>query len=140
MNIEKIFSDTHRFAIILRNEHEDDGTMFYTAKEDSLQLGTIIHEAGYIESPHVHKKKKKIIMDVVESLYIVYGKVAIDFFENGSCFSTITLNQGDTILLIEGPHRLRVLESFKGIKVKQGPYVNLEEDKEPVEIKEQSQN
>ena len=39
------------------------------------------------------------------------------------------LNEGDTILLVAGGHAIKVLEDFKGIKVKQGPYVSLEEDK-----------
>lgn len=138
MAIEKVFSDKYRFAIILRDGHEPTGTMFYTSKDDSFQLGTIKHETGYVEPPHVHKKIKKIIMDVVESLHIVYGKVAVDFFQDGKPYSTITLNPGDTALLIEGPHRIRVLESFKGVKVKQGPYVSLEEDKEFVEIKDEN--
>lgn len=119
----------------MRNGHEPTGTMFYTRKEDSFQLGTIKHEAGYVEPLHVHKKKEKIIMDVVESLHIAYGKVAVDFFQDDKLFTTTTLNPGDTVLLIEGPHRIRVLESFKGIKVKQGPYVSLEDDKEYVEMK-----
>ena len=138
MTVEEIFSDKYRFAIILRDGHEPTGTMFYTSKQDSFQLGTIKHEGGYIEPPHVHKKREKIIKDVVESLHVVYGKVAVDFFQDGKQFSTITLNPGDTALLIEGPHRIRVLESFKGIKVKQGPYVSLEEDKEFVKIDEDS--
>lgn len=135
MTVEKVFSDKYRFAIIMRKGHEPTGTIFYTDKQDSLQLGTIKHESGYIEPPHIHKKKKKIIDDVVESLYIEYGKVAVDFFQDGVKYSTIYLNPGDTILLMEGPHRIRVLESFRGIKVKQGPYVSIEEDKEVVEIK-----
>lgn len=136
MTIEKIFSNKYRFAIVLRTGHEPQGTMFYTEKNDSLQLGTIKHESGYVEPPHVHKKSKKIITDVIESLHIVYGKVAVDFFDDAKLFSTVTLEPGDTALLMEGPHRIRVLESFKGIKVKQGPYVSIEDDKEFVEIQD----
>jgi len=140
MVLEKIFSDEFRFAIILRDGHEPEGTMFYTEKNDSLQLGTIKHESGYIEPPHIHKKNEKIILEVVESLHIVYGKVAVDFFQDKKKYTTIILNPGDTALLIEGPHRIRVLESFKGVKVKQGPYVSIEDDKEFIEILESDNN
>jgi len=132
--LEKIFSEKYRYAIILRDGHEPDGTMFYTEKNDSFQLGTIKHESGYIEPPHIHKKKEKIILDVVESLHIVYGQVAVDFFEDEKKFSSTILNPGDTALLIEGIHRIRVLKSFKGVKVKQGPYQSIEDDKEYVEV------
>jgi len=134
--LEKIFSEKYRYAIILRDGHEPDGTMFYTEKDDSFQLGTIKHESGYIEPPHIHKKKEKIILDIVESLHIVYGQVAIDFFEDGKKFSSTILNPGDTALLIEGIHRIRVLKSFKGVKVKQGPYQSIEDDKEYVKVLE----
>tara|TARA_Y100001949_G_scaffold119428_1_gene101539 strand:- start:647 stop:1069 length:423 start_codon:yes stop_codon:yes gene_type:complete len=134
MTIEKIFSSKHRFAIILRDGHEPDGTMFYTDKEDTFQLGTIKHETGYIELPHIHKKKEKLHLDVVESLHVVYGKVAVDFFEDERKYSEVILNPGDTALLIEGTHRIRVLESFKGVKVKQGPYQSIEDDKEFVKV------
>ena len=140
MVLEKIFSEKHRFCIVLREGHEPDGTMFYTEKDDSLQLGTIKHESGYVEPPHIHKKKEKIILEVVESLHIVYGKVAVDFFQDGKKFSTVILNPGDTALLIEGTHRIRVLESFKGVKVKQGPYVSIEDDKELIEVEETNSN
>ena len=73
-------------------------------------------------------------MDVVETLHIVYGKVAVDFFEGDTKYSEVILNPGDTALLIEGTHRIRVLESFKGIKVKQGPYQSIEDDKEFVKV------
>ena len=136
MTIEKIFGSKHRFAIILRDGHEPDGTMFYTDKEDTFQLGTIKHETGYIELPHIHKKKEKLHLDVVESLHVVYGKVAADFFEDERKYSEVILNPGDTILLIEGTHRIRVLESFKGVKVKQGPYQSIEDDKEFIEVVE----
>jgi hypothetical protein len=138
MTVEEIFSDQFRFAIVLRGGHEPEGTMFYTSKDDSLQLGTIKHESGYVEPAHVHKKKEKIIADVVESLYIEYGKVAIDFFQDRKKFASTVLNQGDTVLLMEGAHRIRVLESFKGVKVKQGPYQSIEEDKEFVEIENEN--
>ena len=134
MTIEKIFSSKHRFAIILRDGHEPDGTMFYTDKEDTFQLGTIKHETGYIELPHIHKKKEKLHLDVVESLHVVYGKVAVDFFEDERKYSEVILNPGDTALLIEGTHRIRVLESLKGVKVKQGPYQSIEDDKEFVKV------
>jgi hypothetical protein len=134
--LEKIFSEKYRYAIILREGHEPEGTVFYTEKNDSFQLGTIKHESGYIEPPHIHKKKEKNILDVVESLHIVYGQVAIDFFEDDKKYSSTILNPGDTALLIEGIHRIRVLKSFKGVKVKQGPYQSIEDDKEYVEVTE----
>lgn len=138
MTVEKVYSDKYKFAIILREGHEPEGTMFYTDKDDSFQLGTIKHETGYVEPPHIHQKKEKIIMDIVESLHIVYGKVAIDFFQDKKLFSTIILNAGDTALLNEGAHRIRVLEKFKGIKVKQGPYVSIEDDKCFLEIDDEN--
>ena len=40
------------------------------------------------------------------------------------------------MLLAEGIHRIRIIEDAKGIKVKQGPYRGIEQDKEIVNIEE----
>ena len=62
--------------------------------------------------------------------------MVVDFFEDDIKYSEVILNPGDTALLIEGTHRIRVLESFKGVKVKQGPYQSIEDDKEFVKVTE----
>ena len=54
--------------------------------------------------------------------------------ERGEVDSAV-LNEGDVALLINGGHAIKALETFKGIKIKQGPYRSIEEDKLFLEVK-----
>lgn len=135
--IERIEQRGRIFALVLRKELEPEATDFYTSRDSSLQLGIIKHEQGYAEKPHIHRRSEKVIHDVPETLHIEYGKVQVNFYaEDGKKVDSTVLNEGDTILLLDGGHAIKVIEKFKGIKVKQGPYVSLEEDKEFLETKE----
>lgn len=130
LTVKKIEWNGKIFALILRKELEPKDTKFFTSKDNSLQLGIIKHEKGYTERPHVHKHSKKIIHDVQEILHIAYGKVRVNFYnDDGERVKSAILTEGDTILLAEGGHAIEVLETFKGIKAKQGPYKRIEEDK-----------
>lgn len=134
MKIEKIEFNGILFAIILRKNLEPEATCFFTSKENSLQLGIIKHSKGYNEPPHIHKRFEKVINDVQETLHIEYGIVKVNFYDDdGKLVGSSTLTEGDTIILINGGHAINVLEDFKGVKVKQGPYVSIEEDKEFLE-------
>jgi len=135
--IEKIEHGGKVFALILRKGLDPEATTFYTSKDTSLQLGVIKHEKGYAEQPHIHRRSEKLVHDVVESLHIEYGKVEVNFYsEKGERIDRAVLNEGDVALLMNGGHAIRALETFKGIKVKQGPYLSIEEDKQFLEVKE----
>lgn len=128
--IEKIEWKGILLALIMRRGLIPEVTTFYTPKDNSIQMGIITHPRGYEEKPHIHKRLRKVIYDVQETLEIASGKVEISFYsDKGQKVDTTILNEGDTILLIAGGHAVKALEDFKGIKVKQGPYVSLEEDK-----------
>ena len=129
--IERIEHNNILFAIVIRGDFGEEGVNFVTPKENPLQLGVIQHEKGTIIKPHIHKNVKKTIEQVQEVLYIVYGKIRAEFFnDEGTSLGDVILNQGDTILLIEGGHGFNMLENTKIIEVKQGPYYNVEQDKQ----------
>jgi hypothetical protein len=133
---EKIEHGGMLFALILRKELDPEVTTFYTPKDTSLQLGIIKHEKGYTEPPHIHKRSAKLVHDVIESLQIEYGKVEVNFYsEKGEVVDKTILNEGDVALLISGGHAIKALETFKAIKIKQGPYRSIEEDKQFLEVK-----
>lgn len=119
------------YAYVMKANVEPETTEFYTPKSCSLQLGVVTHHMGYKEPKHIHKKRKKIIYDCIETLYIVYGKVRINFFNKDSeLVGSVILYEGDTILLkSDMGHQLETIEKFKGIKVKQGPYKSIKDDK-----------
>jgi len=136
MALEKIEYGGRLFALVLRHGLEVDGAQFFTAEDSPLQLGILQRKAGYIEKAHTHKPTTKVINMVQETLYVTKGKVEFDFYEptTGKKVSMVSLNAGDTILLASGGHALRVIEDFQGVKVKQGPYRGIGEDKEDIRV------
>ena len=134
--IERIERDGVLYAIIIRHNYEPEETTFFTSKDSSLQFGITKHEEGYTEKPHVHNRVKKVIYEVHETLHLVQGKAVFDFYtEAGEKVSTVILDKGDTVLLANGAHAMSVLKDCWGVKVKQGPYGSIEEDKQTVEVK-----
>ncbi|SVD87814.1 uncharacterized protein METZ01_LOCUS440668, partial [marine metagenome] len=60
---------------------------------------------------------------IQEVLYIKSGKVRVDFYDNEKCYmESKILVKGDVILLADGGHGFKMLESSEIIEVKQGPY------------------
>lgn len=130
MGVEKIEYKDKLFAIVLRKDLNPNKMKFYTPEENSLQVGFVKHEKGYTEDPHIHKSKKRIIYDVQETLHIIEGKVKMKFYsENKNKINETLLTPGDVILLVEGAHAIEIIEDLKAVKVKQGPYMGIEEDK-----------
>lgn len=138
--IEKIEWDGKRLAIIIRNGFEEDGVNFFTSTDNPIQLGILKHRKSVEIRPHVHKSSTRVIDSVQEVLYIQYGKVKVDFYdEDGEKVMSDVLNRGDTILLIAGGHGFKILEDSKMIEVKQGPYSGVEGDKVYLEVKQEAQ-
>lgn len=114
----------------MRKGLEPKKSRFFTPQDNPLQLGIIKYKKGYKIKPHIHRRSKRVIYSVQEVLHIVYGKVRVIFYdEKGEKIKSALLREGDTVLFIEGGHAIEVLEDFKGIEVKQGPYRGIQEDK-----------
>ena len=134
---EKIEKEGTVYAYIIRANDKIEGSRFVTDPNDPHQLGMLSWPKGHIELPHKHRKMDKVIKEVHEVLGVVKGIIEVDFYdEDKNKINTTSLSVGDTMLLAEGIHRIRIIEDAKGIKVKQGPYRGIEQDKEIVNIEE----
>mgnify|MGYP001028027997 CR=1 FL=1 len=128
--IERVEAEGQLIAIVLRRYLEKEGTYFVTPPENALQLGVLGHKRGTEIGAHVHINTAHTIESVQEVLHILYGRVQVDFYSlTGVRLESLTLNSGDTILLISGGHGFKILEDSKIIEVKQGPYHGVEGDK-----------
>ncbi|MFC2058767.1 hypothetical protein ACFLTS_03875 [Chloroflexota bacterium] len=133
--LEKIEHKGNVLAMIIRANHEPEGINFVTPNDYPLQLGVIKHKQGNRIKAHVHKSSPKLINDVQEVLYIVYGEIeAVFYSEHAEKVRSIILRSGDTILLVSGGHGFNILEDCKIVEIKQGPYHGIEEDKKRLGI------
>ena len=77
-----------------------------------MQLGILQRQAGYDEPPHTHKHVSRIATTIYETLYVERGRVEFDLYSSqGKKVKTVALSAGDTILLMEGGHALRVTDA-----------------------------
>ena len=117
-------------AIILYNDFNKDGVVFFSPDNFSQQLGYLKHEKGYKIQEHIHILHTREIKYTQEALFIKRGRIRVDFYADDKKYlSSRELKTGDTILLASGGHGFEFLEETEMIEVKQGPYCG-DQDKE----------
>ena len=127
--IEKIIDKELTLGIIIRANYKKEGIEFFTAADDSQQLGYMNRPKDYIIAPHRHNLVLREVHLTQEVLYIKSGKVRVDFFDNNQEYiSSSILHIGDVILLSDGGHGFKMIENSEIIEIKQGPYCG-EQDK-----------
>ena len=90
----------------------------------------LVHPKGRVVKRHRHKLVKREIFRTQEVLVLLEGKIRVELFDNdGAKLKTVILKPGDSILLVQGGHKVTILEDAKIIEVKQGPYAGFD-DKE----------
>lgn len=121
--IENIQHNNLLLAIIIRSDYRKEGIEFFTNDNDSQQLGYMNRPEGYVIPPHRHNIVPRAVHLTQEVLFIKSGKVRVDFYDNDQNYIQSTvLEKGDVILLSDGGHGFKMLESSEMIEVKQGPY------------------
>ena len=136
--VEKIEWKGKVLATVLRKGYDEEGVNFITSPDDPLQLGVLKHRGGTRIKAHSHKDSPRVIRQIQEVLFIQYGKVEVEFYDDKENRITgRTLSSGDTILLSSGGHGFNVLEDSKIIEIKQGPYYGAEKDKQHLSSKEE---
>src|SRR5437016_2367178 len=116
-------------AIIVSHSFHEQGIHFFTSKELSQQLAYMRHPAGKIIDAHVHNPVPREVQYTQEVLFIIRGKLRVDFYNDSQQYlESRILTAGDVILLIRGGHGFEVIEELEMIEVKQGPHVG-EQDK-----------
>ena len=122
--IENVWVDDSHCAMILRANYRGDGIEFFTRDEDTLQLGYMRREKGYLIRPHVHRRVPRTVEFTNEVLLVRSGRVKVNFYDEGQKFrSDLILETGDIILLMHAGHGFEMLEDSEIVEVKQGPYV-----------------
>ena len=127
---EEVSYNGKLIAWILRGKTEVSKKIFPSKKEDFLQVGCIpLNEKEELQ-PHHHRENLRVVKKTQEVLFVVYGKIQVDFYDRKIKFSEKIINEGDVITLLDGGHGFVALEPSYIIEVKQGPYVSVEQDKE----------
>jgi len=130
MSYEVIERDGMLYAEIIWADTQVEKTRFFSPSSSSFQFGLLAHQAGYAETPHLHRPVKREIDDVQQMFVVQRGVVAVEFYTNeGKKFHEVVLKAGDAINLVHGAHAIRILEDMQCISVKQGPFLGDEMDR-----------
>lgn len=136
MSFEVIEYNGIRYAEIIWADSRVEKSRFFSPPESSFQFGLLAHEAGFVEAPHTHKPVARTITDLQQMFVVQRGVVTVEFYgDDGRLLREVVLRQGDAILLIHGPHSIRVIEDMQCVSVKQGPFLGADMDKVNLEVK-----
>ena len=112
-------------AVVVRSTFRVNGLSFLTEQSSALQVGYMTRPTGEVIVAHVHEPIVRNIVGTQEVLLIQEGKVRLDLFSHSRQYvASLTLNEGDLVLLSEGGHGIEVIEEARIIEVKQGPFVD----------------
>jgi hypothetical protein len=130
MTIEYVKYEDLDLAIIISDDHQEDGVRFVTPENYSQQLAYMHHDSGWIIKPHTHLLSQKKVEFTQEVLVIKRGRLRVDFYDtNCEYIKSRILKTGDIILLAFAGHGFEVLEELEMIEIKQGPYSGETADK-----------
>jgi hypothetical protein len=124
---KKIYSSKGKnqilYAIIYKYKKKfSNGVKFLTPNHLPFQIGIMSHNKGHKILPHYHKKNKYFLNLKSECLYILSGKLRVNFFVKKKIIKSSLLQTKDIILLLRGGHSFSVIKKCKMIEVKQGPF------------------
>jgi len=122
--IEKIENKGILFSIILRSNYKFKiGTKFVTPDQSQMQLGLIKRDKIQEINVHYQNGQIRTLNKTSETLIIKKGEVVVDFFDfDKRLFNSVTLFEGDIILLLEGGHGFKFLKDSEIVEIKQGPF------------------
>lgn len=138
MNTEYIFAPAGVdgsdgcLGIIIRDirTQATDGVKFFTTKDCSQQVGWIRQPKGHSIQPHTHRSTQRIILDIPETLFIIKGKLLVNFYTSEEQYvKGIIVEEGDVVILLRGGHGFECLEDLEMYEVRQGPYLS-DQDKQ----------
>ncbi|MFD1736784.1 hypothetical protein ACFSCX_09410 [Bacillus salitolerans] len=111
------------YAIIIKNEFNEEGIHFVTPDDLSQQMAYMNHKKDKVIPPHYHNPVERQVIYTQEVLFIKKGILRVDIYNNeNEYYESHLLRKGDTILLISGGHGFKVIEDLEMIEVKQGPF------------------
>lgn len=118
-----------RLGLIVHAGPAPGVTTFVSDPGDPLQVGFVVHPAGHVIAPHVHRPVARSFTGTPEVLLVQQGRCHLDLFDetDGSPLDTVALGPGDIVVLLGGGHGFRMDEDTVLLEVKQGPYGGLDE-------------
>jgi hypothetical protein len=107
------------------------GLAFYSGNEEFLQVGTWHYDKGQQLRAHVHNVVQREINRTHEAVVVVKGSMTVRIFdEERTLVETITVREGEILIVMNGGHDYTILEDDTRIlEIKNGPFLGRDIDK-----------
>jgi hypothetical protein len=132
MKVEIVEAEERTIAIIIRKSFNELGTTSFTNPELPLQVVIQIRASGHKIPAHIHLPTKSFPQEGRtrhEILHLDTGSAEVRLFtKNGNFVKSIDLEEGDTILIMEG-HEIIYKSDVRVLEIKEGQYAGLEKEK-----------
>lgn len=124
-SLSQIFdADGTLLALVQKQIPNLQGVNFVTPDELSQQVAHMARPSGYRIEPHFHLMRERSVTRTLEVIIMISGSLRADIFcSRKRLVESVTIAEGDTILLVAGGHGFTALEDCYFIEVKQGPYL-----------------
>lgn len=130
-SMEKIIYDGKLLGYVISRDYQPKEEIeFLTPQDLPQQAGIMRHGAGYVIKNHYHNSVHRDVVGTPEAIIVRSGRIKVLFFDDAqNPVAERALGAGDMVFLVSGGHGFEFLEESVILEIKQGPYVNKEQDK-----------
>lgn len=122
-----IIYDSHDQTVAIINYFKDitQEKKFLSDNKLEMQFATFSMEKNSLINRHKHNRQERKIFNTSEGIVVLEGKIEILLYDSNTedLINQIILSNGDSILMYQGGHEIKILEDTKFIEFKQGPYI-----------------
>ena len=116
-------SKENTICIVQFFEEIVDERNFLTSNIEEMQFASFKYKKETEVKRHFHNHNKRNINTTSEAIVVLDGSVEVEIYDNNKILlKNVILNEKDSILMLSGGHKIKVLEDSKFIEFKQGPY------------------
>lgn len=118
-----IDNENNLLAVFTTDEDYSKEKNFLTDNDQEFQLASFNLKKDEEILRHYHPEQERRVLKTSEVLVLLKGEIEVSIYDNKQKFITSEImSSGDTCLLIDGGHSLKIKNDSKFIEVKQGPY------------------
>jgi hypothetical protein len=126
--VEHIGWHGQHIATVIRSDFLPDKTTFVTPESYYQQAGYVVYPQGGEVKRHIHLPLQRHLVGTPETLIIRKGCAEVALYSMEKQYlHTVTLREGDIILLVSGGHGIKFMEDTVICEIKQGPFTGLKE-------------
>jgi len=126
--VNEIILENQLLAIHIPSNQTFKKSIFFVDEQQPLQVGVFVHPEKKKIELHKHNIFKRSINKTQEVIICRSGVISCKLYpDSRNEFTTILLQAGDILFLMDGWHEFLVVTDCEFIEIKNGPYLGIED-------------